>query len=785
MKAIIKNSKKMKPSRMTFLTVILTLMVSMVINSCKKDEETPIQTPNPENNTQIVKTGTNTNGSELYYGHEIFTRTTGSPNTFTRQIENPLFTYFTNEFVLKICNGSGPNNRVSSAVIKIDGVQIVGPSDFSQNVDSIFKPIPNLTSNSTLEVELRGKPGGFIDLWIAGSLLPGNVILRPEGGVYQALDGNVIINVPPGAVNNITLITIVDKSSKIPMELRSKDYIQYELLPSGLVFNEPVVFTLPYVTDTCCQNCPLAAFSVNDGTWEEIDILNIDRINKKVQLQIEHFSMWLIQVQDFYLVVDIPGKYLKKSDILYTLAHYQVNNSQIDKFTWFPGHVAMYLGSDDPTQSDIIESTPPAVTEGYLTEFRCNSEHLYMGPRRYIGLISDQQRIDIADYAVDKLGNPWYPVGQGGGNSNAYSCVGLVEDAYDEYDLSIVPPLVEFPILYPYDQYKRTKPIDEITVKSGEELVLRAYGVIYGEDEYFQTRDGVNFYTDIQNPPPLIDGEDCDKEFKEFIWTPGQSDVGMTYHVTFRVNVTVPNGVEQRSQTIAINVIESQNSEDMLYIASQNITTLITPNVPGSHYMEISMWQNAGFDVTTMSTMPPASVTITPELLETYEVLRLVNYNPKNYTVAEGNAIYNWVNNGGKLLADIHYNADVNAVSNFGVDYIEGAGGGYGGLNWFYHGAPLYIGPVTGPFSSGVASIGIEAMDRPHLKPNHQLSIAASYSGYPAVVYRTVGSGKVVITFDGGSYSLDVVHPGNAYRSCISYASNHQFVQNIINYFEP
>jgi hypothetical protein len=223
----------------------------------------------------------------------------------------------------------------------------------------------------------------------------------------------------------------------------------------------------------------------------------------------------------------------------------------------------------------------------------------------------------------------------------------------------------------------------------------------------------------------------------------------------------------------------------MLYIASQNITTLITPNVPGSHYMEISMWQNAGLDVTTMSTMPPASVAITPELLEPYEVLRLVNYNPKNYTVAEGNAIYNWVNNGGKLLADIHYNADVNAVSNFGVDYIEGAGGGYGGLDWFYHGAPLYIGPVTGPFSSGVTSIGIEAMDRPHLKPNHQLNIAASYSGYPAVVYRTVGSGKVVITFDGGSYSLDVVHPGNAYRSCISYANNLQFVQNIIDYFEP
>jgi len=217
----------------------------------------------------------------------------------------------------------------------------------------------------------------------------------------------------------------------------------------------------------------------------------------------------------------------------------------------------------------------------------------------------------------------------------------------------------------------------------------------------------------------------------------------------------------------------------LLYIGYLDLDVL--PGQPGSHSIEIGKWEDAGYIVDILSTKPPANTVITSDLLAPYKALRLTNYYPHYYTAAEGAAIEEWVNNGGKLLADIHYNADVNAVSAFGVDHIEGAGGGYYGLDWYYHGAPLVINPLNGPFSVG--SVGIEAMDRPFLKSNHGLNIAASYSGYPVVVYKDYGDGKVIVTFDGGSYSLDVVHPGNAYRACINDCNNSQFIDNIIAYF--
>lgn len=225
----------------------------------------------------------------------------------------------------------------------------------------------------------------------------------------------------------------------------------------------------------------------------------------------------------------------------------------------------------------------------------------------------------------------------------------------------------------------------------------------------------------------------------------------------------------------------SPSTNKMLYFVSTDLNVLVTPNVPGSHSIEINEWKAAGYDITYMNSLQTGNI-ITEELLSNYSVLRLSNYNPHNYTVAEGQAIYSWVQNGGKLLADIHFNADINAVKNFGVERIDGVGGGSTGRTWIYNGAPLVIAPVTGPFA--VSSIGIEAFDRPILKSPNDLNIAASYSGYPVVVYKGSGNGKVVITFDGGSYSLDVIHPFNAYRAAISMRDNLQFVKNIITYLK-
>jgi uncharacterized protein (TIGR02145 family) len=122
----------------------------------------------------------------LYYGHKIFTRSTGAPFVETLKLENSNFNYFNDNFVLKIQNGSDKKTRVSSAKIWIDGVLVVVPSDFSKNESFITKQLSGLTPESILEVKLYSTPGSFIDLWIEGTIKEGT-ITDIDGNYYHTV----------------------------------------------------------------------------------------------------------------------------------------------------------------------------------------------------------------------------------------------------------------------------------------------------------------------------------------------------------------------------------------------------------------------------------------------------------------------------------------------------------------------------------------------------------------------------------------------------------------------
>ena len=75
----------------------------------------------------------NTWGSELsVFGPKIYIRETQKPQvvTDTFNVADPSGT-----FTLIVMNGRNGQNRVSSAIIRINGKQILGPSDFNQQVD--------------------------------------------------------------------------------------------------------------------------------------------------------------------------------------------------------------------------------------------------------------------------------------------------------------------------------------------------------------------------------------------------------------------------------------------------------------------------------------------------------------------------------------------------------------------------------------------------------------------------------------------------------------------------
>ncbi len=95
-------------------------------------------------------------GTFVAFGPEDYIRAKGKPaplsTRFTVLNPNTNYTLHINDGGLK-----GEFARVSSTVIKLNGVEIVGPSDFNQKVTVIERPTTVLSINA-LDVELRSGP---------------------------------------------------------------------------------------------------------------------------------------------------------------------------------------------------------------------------------------------------------------------------------------------------------------------------------------------------------------------------------------------------------------------------------------------------------------------------------------------------------------------------------------------------------------------------------------------------------------------------------------------------
>jgi hypothetical protein len=93
------------------------------------------------------------------------------PAVYVRQAGPPVTTVlpFTSEFggpaLLNVVNGSLEDSSVetvSSSVIKLNGKVVFAPAAFNQHVRQLAADVQLARGPNTLEVELRGKPGGQI-----------------------------------------------------------------------------------------------------------------------------------------------------------------------------------------------------------------------------------------------------------------------------------------------------------------------------------------------------------------------------------------------------------------------------------------------------------------------------------------------------------------------------------------------------------------------------------------------------------------------------------------------
>lgn len=100
------------------------------------------------------------------FGEKTYARSNGAP-----AVESDAFSLGANlgTYTLKIDNGGelDQQQRVSSAIIFVNGVQVVGANDLNKNVD-ISEHIVELSSSNEISVELRSKPGSALTITIEG-----------------------------------------------------------------------------------------------------------------------------------------------------------------------------------------------------------------------------------------------------------------------------------------------------------------------------------------------------------------------------------------------------------------------------------------------------------------------------------------------------------------------------------------------------------------------------------------------------------------------------------------
>ena len=106
-------------------------------------------------------------GSFNAFGPQDYVRGTAGPVTVTStfSVLNP-----NTQYTLKAFNGGLQDDvteLVSSGFVIVNGVQVIGPDNFNQNVTEVDVPL-TLQASNTISVQVRGQPGGVLTIEIVG-----------------------------------------------------------------------------------------------------------------------------------------------------------------------------------------------------------------------------------------------------------------------------------------------------------------------------------------------------------------------------------------------------------------------------------------------------------------------------------------------------------------------------------------------------------------------------------------------------------------------------------------
>ena len=158
-------------------------------------------------------------------------------------------------FKLIVKNGKDGKNRVSSALININGFQIVSPFHFNRNVDLINKSISLKRGINKIIVEIRSNPGSFIVVTIVGDRLnkppvanagPDQTVtsryVQLNGSGSSDVDGNPLtfewsfVSQPSGSIATLSDTTLVNPTFTAD---KFGDYVVQLIVNDGTVDSAP------------------------------------------------------------------------------------------------------------------------------------------------------------------------------------------------------------------------------------------------------------------------------------------------------------------------------------------------------------------------------------------------------------------------------------------------------------------------------------------------------------------------------------------------------------------
>jgi uncharacterized protein (TIGR02145 family) len=257
--------------------------------------------------------------------------------------------------VLRLSNGAEDDSmeKVSSAILKINGIDIFSQDDFDQNVSYLEREIQLIEGQNSISVEVRGKPGGAITIDIVQSVKANAAaIIGTDGGTIEVLDQEslmygVKVEIPQGAVSSETLITISDGTDTNDPQSDTPDisdaFFRIDLGPSGTKFNKPVIISIQYidldsdgiVDGTTFDEEKIYAFISNDQLatgWESLKIISKDLVNNTITVETTHFSTIVLSGSikyDYpsYSGCGVPGyeKFFTKYGILNPSCYQRLN----------------------------------------------------------------------------------------------------------------------------------------------------------------------------------------------------------------------------------------------------------------------------------------------------------------------------------------------------------------------------------------------------------------------------------------------------------------------------